>query len=111
MTVAPALATREQLIHALHEAAELEQNLMCTYLYAVFSLKSAGEGLNEEEVEAVKGWRRAILDIAIDEMSHLAAVWNITAAIGGIYLERPASSEVATLNPPRVQDVGASLKL
>jgi len=83
MTGAPGLATREQLIHALHEAAELEQNLMCTYLYAAFSLKDAGEELNAEEEAAVKRWRRAILDIAIDEMGHLAAVWNITAAVGG----------------------------
>ncbi|GAM99613.1 Mlr4660 protein [alpha proteobacterium U9-1i] len=76
--------TREQLIHALYEAAELEHNLMCTYLYAAFSLKDGeGEGLSAEEAEAVTRWRRAILDVAIDEMGHLAAVWNITAAIGG----------------------------
>ena len=31
--------TREQLLHALYEAAELEHNLMCTYLYAAFSLR------------------------------------------------------------------------
>ena len=42
-----------------------------------------GEGLNAEEAEAVSRWRRAILDVAIDEMGHLAAVWNITAAVGG----------------------------
>jgi CDGSH-type Zn-finger protein/uncharacterized Fe-S cluster protein YjdI len=78
------LPTREQLIHALYEAAELEHNLMCTYLYAAFSLKDGeGEGLNAEEAEAVKRWRRAILDVAIEEMGHLAAVWNITAAVGG----------------------------
>nr|HRK65224.1 ferritin-like domain-containing protein [Terricaulis sp.] len=76
-------ATREQLIHALYEAAELEHNLMCTYLYAAFSLKDETEGLSAEEAEAVKRWRRVILDVAIDEMGHLAAVWNITAAIGG----------------------------
>ncbi len=76
--------TREQLIHALYEAAELEHNLMCTYLYAAFSLKDGeSEDLGAEEAEAVKRWRRAILDVAIDEMGHLAAVWNITAAIGG----------------------------
>src|SRR5215510_13242052 len=78
------LPTREQLIHALYEAAELEHNLMCTYLYAAFSLKSgAAEGLSAREAEAVARWRRAILDVAIDEMGHLAAVWNITAAVGG----------------------------
>jgi len=78
------LPTREQLIHALIEAAELEHNLMCTYLYAAFSLKDGeSEGLNAEEAAAVKRWRRQILDVAIEEMGHLAAVWNITAAIGG----------------------------
>ena len=75
--------TREQLIHALYEAAELEHNLMCTYLYAAFSLKDENEGLNADEAEAVKRWRRAIIDVAIEEMGHLAAVWNITAAVGG----------------------------
>ena len=43
------LPTREQLIHALYEAAELEHNLMCTYLYAAFSLK------DETEVETPFG--------------------------------------------------------
>ena len=32
--------TRERLLHFLYEAAELEHNLMCTYLYAAFSLRS-----------------------------------------------------------------------
>lgn len=85
MTAEPILApTREQLIHALYEAAELEHNLMCTYLYAAFSLKDGeSEGLSADEAAAVSRWRRAILDVAIDEMGHLAAVWNITAAVGG----------------------------
>ena len=75
--------SREQLIHALYEAAELEHNLMCTYLYAAFSLKSADEGLSSVEAEAVGRWRRSIIDVAIEEMGHLSAVWNITAALGG----------------------------
>jgi CDGSH-type Zn-finger protein/uncharacterized Fe-S cluster protein YjdI len=77
-------ASRESLLHALYEAAELEHNLMCTYLYAAFSLKdSAAEGLTDGEAAAVARWRREIVDVAIDEMSHLTAVWNITAALGG----------------------------
>ncbi|MET0794109.1 MAG: ferritin-like domain-containing protein [Polyangiaceae bacterium] len=76
--------TREQLVHLLYEAAELEHTLMCTYLYAGFSLRDGeAEGLSAEEAVAVAGWRRLILKIAIEEMSHLAAVWNITAALGG----------------------------
>jgi CDGSH-type Zn-finger protein/uncharacterized Fe-S cluster protein YjdI len=76
-------ATREALLHALYEAAEIEHNLMCTYLYAAFSLKSPDEGLSGAEADAVGRWRREITAVAIDEMSHLVAVWNITAALGG----------------------------
>ena len=75
--------TREQLVHQLYEAAELEHNLMCTYLYAAFSLRtSVEEGLTAQEAEATTRWRRAILQVAIEEMGHLTAVWNITAALG-----------------------------
>src|ERR1700691_1469068 len=76
-------ATREALLHALYEAAEIEHNLMCTYLYATFSLKSPGEGLGGAEADAVGRWRQEITAVAIDEMSHLVAVWNITSALGG----------------------------
>src|SRR5688572_5042703 len=78
------VVSREALIHQLYEAAELEHNLMCTYLYAAFSLKSGTqEGLSAIEADATARWRRAILRVAIEEMGHLTAVWNITAALGG----------------------------
>jgi CDGSH-type Zn-finger protein/uncharacterized Fe-S cluster protein YjdI len=76
--------TRERLFYSLCEAAELEHTLMCTYLYAAFSLKCEGEGLGPAEADAVSRWRRSILGVAIDEMGHLAAVWNITSALGGV---------------------------
>lgn len=76
--------SREQLLHALYEAAELEHNLMCTYLYAAFSLKDGeGEGLSGREARSVSQWRRAILGVAVEEMGHLTAIWNITSALGG----------------------------
>ena len=37
------VGTREQLLHLLAEAAEIDHTLMCSYLYAAFSLKRAGE--------------------------------------------------------------------
>ncbi|MFT3928488.1 MAG: ferritin-like domain-containing protein [Myxococcales bacterium] len=75
--------SREQLVHSLYEAAELEHNLMCTYLYAAFSLRSGeAEGLSREEAEATARWRATILRVAIEEMSHLTMVWNITSALG-----------------------------
>src|SRR6516164_5455661 len=74
---------REILINALYEAAELEHNLMCTYLYAAASLKTGdGEGLSAAESTAVKRWRGVLLGVAIEVMGHLAAVWNITSALG-----------------------------
>ena len=80
----PALTQREVLLHALYEAAELEHNLMCTYLYAAASLKDGErEGLGAEEAAAVRRWRQMLLGVAIEEMGHLAAVWNITAGLGG----------------------------
>jgi CDGSH-type Zn-finger protein/uncharacterized Fe-S cluster protein YjdI len=79
------LPTRERLVHALYEAAELEHTLMCTYLYAAFSLKDGeADGLSAAEAQAVARWRRAIIDVAVDEMGHLVAVWNITSALGGV---------------------------
>jgi len=77
--------TRELALHALYEAAELEHNLMCTYLYAAFSLKDGvvAEGLAPDEAEAVSRWRLKLIRVAVEEMQHLAAVWNITSALGG----------------------------
>src|SRR5215469_7125626 len=74
---------REILINSLYEAAELEHNLMCTYLYAAASLKDGeGEGLSADEAAAVKRWRQVLIGVTVQEMGHLAAVWNITAALG-----------------------------
>src|SRR3569833_2394283 len=82
---APAMRiTREHALHALYEAAELEHNLMCTYLYAAFSLKDGeADGLSTEEAGAVKRWRGVLINVAVEEMGHLTAVWNITSALGG----------------------------
>ncbi len=52
------LMQREVLVHALYEAAELEHNLMCTYLYAALSLRDGeSEGLSSSEATAVRRWR------------------------------------------------------
>lgn len=74
---------REQLSELLIEAAEVEHNLMCCYLYAAWSLKSGeAEGLTEAQAEPVGRWRRIILDVAIDEMAHFASANNLLSAIG-----------------------------
>jgi CDGSH-type Zn-finger protein/uncharacterized Fe-S cluster protein YjdI len=83
-TIDTAGVSREKLLHALYEAAELEHNLMCIYLYAAFSLKDEADAdVSPEEAEAFQRWKRAIIAVAVEEMGHLTAVWNITAALGG----------------------------
>ncbi len=76
-------SSREQLAFSLYEAAELEHCILCTYLYAAFSLKQGiAEGLTAQESEAVARWRRVLLGVALEEMGHAVAVWNITSALG-----------------------------
>ncbi|HUQ75981.1 MAG TPA: ferritin-like domain-containing protein [Burkholderiales bacterium] len=84
MTTRTYRLVREQLIHLLAEAAELEHNLLCCYLYAAFSLKRRGDpGLSANEVAAVERWRSIIVGVAVQEMGHLASVNNLLVSIGG----------------------------
>lgn len=63
---------------------------MCSYLYAAFSLKSAGDGLDRHEGEAIDGWRKTIVGVALEEMTHLALVNNLLISIGGAaHFDRP----------------------
>jgi hypothetical protein len=75
---------REELLYLLGEAAELEHSVCCTYLYAAFSLRAeSGAGLTAAQLPVVAGWKRAINEIALQEMVHLALVNNLLAALGG----------------------------
>ena len=79
-----AIGPREQLFHLLAEASEIEHTLMCSYLYAAFSLKSQSDhALSEHEAQAVKRWRKEILGVATEEMVHLLLVSNLSIALGG----------------------------
>ena len=85
------IETRDHLLSTLAEASELEHNLMCLYLYAVSSLKqSTAEGITQAELEAITTWRKEIMAVAGQEMTHLALVTNLTTAVGGsAHLFRP----------------------
>ncbi|MDB5770834.1 MAG: Ferritin-like [Burkholderia sp.] len=74
---------REQLIYLLTEAAEIEHGLMCSYLYAAWSLKQhVDEGITPEQLAAVDRWRGHIHGVAMEEMLHLALVSNLLMSIG-----------------------------
>ena len=78
------VATREELFFLLERAAELEHGLACIYLFAAYSLKNdASEGgLSEPEARMVRGWKRRLAKVAVEEMLHLAQVANMLTAIG-----------------------------
>ncbi len=79
-----AAQTREALIARLSEAAEVEHNLMCVYLYAAFSLKDGeADGLTPAAAATVQQWRAEILAVAREEMVHLLLVSNLLSAVGG----------------------------
>ena len=83
---------REELIYLLCEAAEFEHTVMCSYLYAQWSLKrDASEGVTPTELAAIERWRRSLGRVALEEMLHLSLVNNLLAAIGAApHLWRPA---------------------
>jgi hypothetical protein len=86
-----AVNDREELIYLLTEAAEFEHVVMCTYLYAQWSLKRhESEGISKAEKDAIDGWRASIRTVALEEMLHLALVNNLLAAFGAApHFSRP----------------------
>ena len=85
------IETREELIYLLAEAAAVEHSLMCSYLYAAWSLKRReSDGLTAEQAVAVSRWKRIITSVAIEEMTHLTLANNLLISIGaGPHLSRP----------------------
>jgi CDGSH-type Zn-finger protein/uncharacterized Fe-S cluster protein YjdI len=83
---------REELIYLLCEAAEFEHAVMCSYLYAQWSLKrDASEGVTPSELATIERWRRSLARVALEEMLHLSLVNNLLAAVGAApHLWRPA---------------------
>ena len=97
--------SREQLLHLLAEAAELEHNLLCSYLFAAFSLKCGpDEGLSADELDAVTRWRGDIMQVCMEEMTHLAQVANLMSAIGSKpHFNRPNLPVAAGYHPAGIQ--------
>lgn len=82
---------RDELLYLLTEAAQFEHVVMCTYLYAQWSLKGdESEGITTGEKAAIDRWRSSIRTVAMEEMLHLALVNNLMAAFGATpHFSRP----------------------
>lgn len=78
------ISTREGLIDALHEAAELEHGLMLQYMFAAMSVKKRlDEGITGAQQEALRDWEGRVLSVMREEMAHLGTVCNLLTSIGG----------------------------
>lgn len=77
------ITTKPQLVAALKEASEIEQQLMIQYLYAAFSLKKRpDERCSPAQWELVRRWGSTLLMVARSEMEHLALVNGLLSALG-----------------------------
>ena len=77
------IETREELIYMLAEAAAIEHNVMCCYLYGIWSMKRGErDGLSPEHAKIVASWKYAMSSVAVEEMTHLTLAGNLAAAIG-----------------------------
>jgi CDGSH-type Zn-finger protein/uncharacterized Fe-S cluster protein YjdI len=92
MTADIVVQDREELVYLLCEAAEFEHAVMCTYLYAMWSLKrEEAEGVTKAELAAIERWRLLLRQIAREEMLHLCLVNNMLTALGSApHLWKPA---------------------
>lgn len=93
--------TREGLIAALHEAAEIEHGLLLQYLYAALSLRQTpDESLTPQQFAVLRQWKGTLLGVAVDEMGHLGTVFNLLAAVGAQpHLDRPAFPQATGYYP------------
>ncbi|MGZ3146610.1 ferritin-like domain-containing protein [Lentzea chajnantorensis] len=93
------ITTKDQLLHALHQAAAIELATMVQYLYAAYSVPTHGAGRKlvergewtEEHLltacgEGTETWnngiRGSLMSVAREEMMHFLAINNILMAMG-----------------------------
>src|SRR5919198_133680 len=97
--------SREQLVYLLTQASELEQGILCEYLFALYSLKrDPDDGLDPDQLAQVTRWGRTLSEIAVQEMLHLTLATNLLIAVGAApHLHRPNFPIRCAWYPPDVQ--------
>ena len=93
----PRLEPRDEAVFLLTAAAEIEHALMVQYLYAAYSVRVAGDSATQ-----LKTVQDLLLQIAREEMGHLATVQNLLQLIGGpLSFEREHSPDASEIYPFR----------
>jgi rubrerythrin len=95
----PRLEPRDEAVFLLTAAAEIEHALMVQYLYAAYSLRVVeGDALFQQ----VKVLQDLLLQIAREEMGHLATMQNLLHLVGGpLNLNREHSTYASEIYPFR----------
>ena len=94
--------TRQEIVYALNEAAEIEHGFMIQYIFAAMTMKKRlDEGITGEQQELIRKWESQILSVAREEMAHLGTVCNLLSAVGGApHFGRPNFPQKATTYYP-----------
>jgi len=97
--------SREQLVYLITQACELEQGVLCEYLFALYSLKrDPQDGLGSQQLAQVARWGQILSKVAIQEMQHLALATNLLTALGAMpHLHRPNFPIRCQWYPPDVR--------
>lgn len=76
----PPLEPRDEVVFLLTAAAEIEHALMVQYLYAAYSVHVPDSGPAVDQLQTLQD---LLLQIAREEMGHLATVQNLLHLVGG----------------------------
>ncbi len=77
------ITSKDELVHALRDAAELEHQLMLEYLYAAYSLKrEPDQTCTGAQAEFLRRWCSTLYFVARQEMEHLSLANGMLTAIG-----------------------------
>jgi hypothetical protein len=76
-----------KLVSKLRQAAEIEQQFMCMYLYGAFSIQKRFTNHQRfqpslAQLEVTRRWASIVYSVARQEMEHLAIVNNLLRSIG-----------------------------
>jgi len=94
----PPLVPRDEAVFLLTAAAEIEHALMVQYLFAAYSVRTAPDDAPAE----LRVLQRLLIEIAREEMGHLATVQNLLHLIGGpLNLNRDQSPYASDIYPFR----------
>jgi hypothetical protein len=83
------LLIKPHLISLLRDAAEIEQQFMCMYLYGALSMKKRYTDeqqfadISPPQLEETRRWLSTVYLVARQEMEHLALANNLLRSIGG----------------------------